>query len=117
MIEAYRELHHLGHANSVEAWCAGRLVGGIYGLAIQGLFAAESMFYGMRDASKVALVHLVSHLRARGYQLLDIQQLTEHTARLGAIEIPRQEYLARLAIALQCPTTFGPRLEGRRNDE
>ena len=75
-------------------------------MAIGGLFAAESKFYRVRDASKVALVHLVEHLRARGYTLLDIQQLTPHTARLGAVAIPRAEYLARLAAAIELPLTF-----------
>ena len=90
MIRAYRRMFALGHAHSVEVWHEGRLAGGVYGLAIGGLFAAESMFHRVRDASKVALVRLVEHLRRRGYRLLDIQQLTPHTARLGAIEIPRR---------------------------
>ena len=84
----------------------GQLAGGVYGVAIAGLFAAESMFHRVRDASKVALVHLVAHLRERGYTLLDIQQLTPHTAQFGAIEIPRREYLRRLAEALDRPATF-----------
>ena len=75
-------------------------------MALGGLFSAESMFHRVRDASKVALVHLVGHLRERGYRLLAIQQLTPHTARLGAIEIPRREYLRRLADAIDCPVTF-----------
>ena len=107
MIDAYIRLHKLGYAHSVEAWHDGRLAGGTYGLAIGGLFAAESMFYRVRDASKVALVHLVEHLRPRGYSLLDIQQLTPHTARFGAIEIPRKQYLRRLATALAQPVRFG----------
>jgi leucyl/phenylalanyl-tRNA--protein transferase len=111
MIEAYRRMFELGHAHSVEAWHQGRLSGGTYGIAIGGLFAAESKFYQVRDASKVALAHLVRHLKARGYRLFDIQQLTPHTARLGAIEIPRRTYLARLAEALVLPVTFGGQLE------
>jgi leucyl/phenylalanyl-tRNA---protein transferase len=111
MIRAYVRLHELGHAHSVEAWYEGRLAGGTYGVAIGGLFAAESMFYHVPDASKVALVRLVLHLRARGYQLLDIQQLTPHTARFGATEIPRNEYLARLSGAVRHPVEFGDRLE------
>ena len=107
MIAAYAHLFDLGHAHSVEAWEAGRLAGGVYGVAIGGLFAAESMFYHVRDASKVALVHLVSHLRVRGYVLFDIQQLTAHSAQLGAIEISRDEYLDRLAAAIDLPVTFG----------
>ena len=86
------------------------MVGGVYGVAIGGLFAAESMFYRERDASKVAVAHLVSHLQQRGYQLLDIQQLTPHTARLGASEISRPEYLRRLADAIRLPVTFGSKL-------
>ena len=107
MIRAYIRLFRLGHAHSVEVWQDGRLAGGTYGVAIAGLFAAESKFYRVRDASKVALVHLVQRLRARGYALLDIQQLTPHAARFGAIEIPRRQYLARLAKALAQPVTFG----------
>jgi leucyl/phenylalanyl-tRNA--protein transferase len=111
MIRAYTRMFELGHAHSVEAWYEGRLAGGTYGIAIGGFFAAESMFYRVRDASKVALVHLVAHLRSRKYQLLDIQQLTPHTARLGAIEIPRRDFLLRLAAALQAPVHFGEQLE------
>ena len=110
MIEAYRHLHELGHAHSVEVWQDGVLVGGTYGVALGGLFAGESMFCRVRDASKVALVHLVHHLRSRGYTLFDIQQLTEHTASLGAIEIPRASYLERLAAAIGLPVNFGTQL-------
>lgn len=112
MIAAYERLHTLGHAHSVEVWQAERLVGGVYGVSLGGLFAAESMFHRATDASKVALVHLVDHLRARGYTLLDIQQWTAHTGRFGASEIPRSQYLARLAEAVELPVTFGDRLEG-----
>jgi leucyl/phenylalanyl-tRNA--protein transferase len=107
MVRAYCRLFRLGHAHSVEAWQEGRLVGGVYGVAVGGLFAAESMFHEVRDASKVALVRLVSHLLRRRYVLLDIQQLTPHTAQFGAIAIARREYLLRLAQALRRPTTFG----------
>ena len=106
MIEAYTELHRLGHAHSIEIWADGQLVGGIYGIAIAGLFSGESMFHAVRDASKIALVHLVAHLQERGYVLFDIQQLTDHTASLGATEIPRDEYLRRLAATLTLPVTF-----------
>jgi len=116
MIRAYSRLAELGSAHSIEVWHEGRLAGGVYGVAIAGLFAAESKFYRVRDASKVALVHLASHLRVRGYALLDIQQYTPHTARLGAIEIARREYLARLAEALTLPVTFGERLESDAAD-
>jgi leucyl/phenylalanyl-tRNA---protein transferase len=106
MIRAYGRMFRLGHVHSAEAWHEGQLAGGVYGVAIGGLFAAESMFHRVRDASKVALVHLVAHLKARGYQLLDIQQLTPTTAQFGAIEVPRHEYLARLAAAIMRPVVF-----------
>lgn len=111
MIKAYTELFELGHAHSVEVWHRGQLAGGTYGVAIGGLFAAESKFFRLRDASKVALVHLVTHLKARGYKLLDIQQLTPHTSRLGAIEIPRRVYIGRIAEAVLLPVTFGEELD------
>ncbi len=106
MIGAYERLHVLGHAHSLEVWQDEELAGGLYGVAIGGFFAGESMFTRRRDASKVALVHLMDRLRRRGFQLFDIQFLTEHTARLGAIEITRRIYLKRLAAALACPATF-----------
>ena len=112
IMEVYERMHTLGYAHSVETWHEGELAGGVYGLALGGLFAAESMFYRVRDASKVAVVRLVEHLRARGYQLVDIQQLTEHMESLGAIEIRRRAYLARLRKAVELPVTFGDRLEG-----
>ena len=107
MIEAYERLHRLGHAHSVEVWHEGELAGGLYGVAIGGLFAGESMFTRVRDASKVALVHVTARLRERGYQLFDVQFLNDHTASQGAVEIPRREYLARLRRALERPATFG----------
>jgi leucyl/phenylalanyl-tRNA--protein transferase len=106
MIRAYEGLHALGYAHSIEAWQEGELAGGIYGVAIGGFFAGESMFSRCRDASKVALVHLVEHLRLRGFQLFDIQFRTEHTTRLGAVDLPRSEYLARLRAALSVPVSF-----------
>jgi leucyl/phenylalanyl-tRNA--protein transferase len=112
MIEAYEQLHAAGYAHSVEAWYEGQLAGGVYGVALGAMFAGESMFYHERDASKVSLMFLLDHLRARGYTLFDIQQLTPHTARLGATEIPRAEYLQRLAEAVARPITFGAQLEG-----
>ena len=101
IIVAYTELHRLGFAHSVEAWQNGRLVGGLYGVAVGGLFAGESMFHYERDASKVALVHLVERLRRGGFCLLDIQFMTDHLAQFGAIEIPRATYQAKLRRALQ----------------
>jgi len=106
MLTAYKRLHRLGHAHSIEAWQDGELAGGVYGLALGGMYSAESMFYRRRDASKAALVALVRHLRERGYTLLDIQQLTPHTARLGASEIPRHEFLARVAEAVARNVAF-----------
>jgi leucyl/phenylalanyl-tRNA--protein transferase len=106
MIEAYAELHRAGYAHSVEAWQKGALVGGVYGVAIGGFFAAESMFYRVRDASKAALYRLVEQLRERGFELLDVQQWTPHTGRLGVVEIPRRTYLRRLQMAVLLPRTF-----------
>jgi leucyl/phenylalanyl-tRNA--protein transferase len=106
MHEAYCRMHALGHAHSLEVWREEQLVGGIYGIAIGGYFSGESMFHRVRDASKVALVRLVEHLRTRGYVLFDIQQATPHTIRMGARELPREEFLARLEAALLLPVTF-----------
>jgi leucyl/phenylalanyl-tRNA--protein transferase len=106
MLAAYLRLHLLGHAHSIEAWLGGDLAGGVYGVALGGFFAAESMFHWRTDASKVALAALVDRLRARGFALLDIQLLTPHTARMGAVEIPRPEYLQRLKDALELDVTF-----------
>ncbi|HSM58881.1 MAG TPA: leucyl/phenylalanyl-tRNA--protein transferase [Candidatus Sulfomarinibacteraceae bacterium] len=106
LIEAYTELHRLGFAHSVEAWQDGQLVGGLYGVALNSLFAGESMFSRERDASKVALVHLVRRLRQRGFLLLDIQFLTDHLAQFGAIEIPRSQYKTRLQQAMLKPNRF-----------
>ncbi len=106
LVDAYVTLHRRGVAHSVEVWRDERLVGGVYGVSFGAMFAAESMFYRERDASKVALVHLVEHLRQRGYRLLDIQVLNEHTETLGGTEIARDEFLVRLAEALQLDVTF-----------
>ncbi|HEX8447790.1 MAG TPA: leucyl/phenylalanyl-tRNA--protein transferase [Sphingomonas sp.] len=98
---AYAALHHRGHAHSVEVWAAdGTLAGGLYGVALGGAFFGESMFSRRRDASKVALAHLVARLRVGGYRLLDCQFITDHLASLGAIEIPRADYVALLDSAL-----------------
>ena len=107
MRAAYVDLHHLGWAHSVEAWTAdGELAGGLYGVAIGGLFAGESMFHRHADASKVALVTLVERLRGGRATLLDVQWVTPHLASLGAIEIPRVEYLDRLAAAVHRPARW-----------
>ncbi len=108
MIRAYESLHRLGFAHSVEVWKGGSLAGGLYGVALGGLFAGESMFSRQRDASKVALVFLMDRLRQRGFQLFDIQFLNGHTARLGAVEVPRREYLRRLRAALDSRVSFAP---------
>jgi leucyl/phenylalanyl-tRNA--protein transferase len=108
---AYCKLYQLGYAHSVEIWHDGRLAGGAYGVAIGGLFAAESMFHYVTDASKVALVYLTRHLKSRGYVLMDIQQLTPHMQSLGAIEIPRSDYLRRLTHARSLAVSFGDALE------
>jgi len=101
-VTAYRRLHELGWAHSIEVWSGQALVGGLYGVAIGGLFAGESMFHRQRDASKVALVALVQLLAADGEsRLLDVQWRTDHLARMGAVELPRIEYAARLAAALR----------------
>ncbi len=106
MIAAYTQLHEAGYAHSVEVWSNGRLAGGLYGVAIGGFFAAESKFYRERDASKVALVALVDRLRERGFLLLDLQILNDHTKQFGATNIPRSEYLRRLAAAIRAPVHF-----------
>ena len=117
MIEAYIAMHQLGHAHSLEVWLNTKLVGGVYGIAIGGLFSAESMFYRERDASKVALANLVAHLNSRGYSLLDVQQWTPHTGRMGVVEIDREEYLERLATAVDQPISFGRKLESDSGNE
>jgi leucyl/phenylalanyl-tRNA--protein transferase len=96
IIAAYTRLHRLGVAHSVEAWRAQRLVGGIYGVDVDGAFAAESMFYHEPNASKLALLHLIDHLRHQGLDWIDIQLLTPHLARLGATAIPRDMFLEKL---------------------
>jgi leucyl/phenylalanyl-tRNA---protein transferase len=102
-IDAYVELHRLGWAHSVEVWRDGELAGGLYGLAIGGLFAAESKFHRERDASKVAVVELVTLMRDGGATLLDVQWTTPHLESLGAVDVPRDEYLRLLAAAIDLP--------------
>jgi leucyl/phenylalanyl-tRNA--protein transferase len=106
MIALYTELHHMGYAHSVESWYQGQLVGGLYGVALGGAFFGESMFSRMPDASKVAFVALIERLQERGFVLLDAQYSNPHTQRLGAIEIPRSEFLARLRAAVQLHCRF-----------
>lgn len=103
--EAYCELHRLGWAHSVETWQGGRLVGGLYGVAIGGLFAGESMFHRVTDASKSALVALVGLLDDEHApdRLIDVQWRTDHLASLGVVEVPRVAYLAKLEVAIGLP--------------
>jgi leucyl/phenylalanyl-tRNA--protein transferase len=106
IVTAYTRLHEAGHAHSFECWRDRELVGGIYGVAVGGLFAGESMFHTADDASKVALVSLVEHLRARNFTLFDIQMVTPTTRSFGAVELPRREYLQRLRAALRLTREF-----------
>jgi leucyl/phenylalanyl-tRNA--protein transferase len=101
-----RQLFDLGYAHSVESWEGDKLVGGLYGVSLGGAFFGESMFSRARDASKVALVHLVLRLRIGGYRLLDTQFVTEHLKQFGAIEISRAEYQRQLSAAIPVPTRF-----------
>jgi leucyl/phenylalanyl-tRNA---protein transferase len=96
VISAYMRFHQLGHAHSVEAWSGRRLVGGMYGVDVDGAFAAESMFYREPNASKLVLLHLIDHLQTRGLDWLDIQVLSPHLARLGAKAVRRDEFLKKL---------------------
>lgn len=104
--EAYVALFKTGHAHSVEVWHEGALAGGVYGVATRGLFAGESMFHRVSDASKVGLCHLVAHLKERDYALFDIQMVTPVTLQLGAKEISREDYLARLEKAVSIERSF-----------
>ena len=106
IIDAFLRLHEVGKAHSVEAYKDGELAGGLYGVALGGAFMGESMFSRIRDASKVCFVHLVRRLKERGYVLLDGQIQNDHLARLGAVEIPENEYLERLEGALRLRCTF-----------
>lgn len=108
IVELYGSLHSAGFAHSVECWHGGRLAGGLYGVAIGAAFFGESMVSLERDASKVALVHLVARLRRGGFVLLDAQFLTAHLARFGAIAIPRERYLGILAEAIAQTADFEP---------
>lgn len=106
LVQSYLELYRLGFAHSVECWREENLVGGLYGVSIAGAFFGESMFSREKDASKIALVHLVDRLKERGFELLDTQFLTPHLARFGAKEIPRKEYLGKLDKALKKKCIF-----------
>jgi leucyl/phenylalanyl-tRNA--protein transferase len=106
LIKAYVRLHDLGYAHSVEAWRDGKLAGGLYGVSLGAAFFGESMFHRERDASKVALVHLVERLRQRKFELLDTQATTSHLKKFGCVDIPAREYLARLRRALASEREF-----------
>ena len=107
MLDAYTRLHELGYAHSVETWQNGRLVGGLYGVAIGRAFFAESMFTRVDDASKVALVRLVKQLQAWNFHLIDCQQFSPHVSRFGAEEIPRADFIKHLDQALTLPDRRG----------
>lgn len=106
IIELYNDLHDMGRAHSVESWCDGKLVGGLYGVTLGAVFFGESMFSYERDASKIALVHLVMRLRKGGFQLLDTQFVTKHLSQFGAVEIHRGGYRQLLSAALDSNATF-----------
>jgi len=104
--DAAATIDQQGHAHSLECWQGRQLVGGVYGVAVGGFFAGESMFHRVSDASKVALFHLIDHLRKQGFVLFDIQMLTPITEQLGGVTIARAEYLRRLAEAVEKPVAF-----------
>ena len=106
IVRAYGRLHELGLAHSVEAYRHGELAGGLYGVAVGGVFCGESMFHRQRDASKVALVYLLDRMAERGFCLLDVQFMTEHLKQFGAEEIPQSDYLQRLGAALKLTCRF-----------
>ena len=106
IIESYERLHELGHAHSIEAWSQNKLAGGLYGVAIGGAFFGESMFHRVTDASKIALVALVEHLREKKFALLDTQWTTPHLQQFGVIEISRDQYLKSLESAMELPRKF-----------
>jgi leucyl/phenylalanyl-tRNA--protein transferase len=112
IVALYTELHARGHAHSIECRIDGRLVGGLYGVTVGAAFFGESMFSRERDASKVALVHLVARLIRGGFILLDCQFMTEHLRSFGAIEIPREAFKERLAGAIDRPASFQRELGG-----
>ncbi|HEX2787011.1 MAG TPA: leucyl/phenylalanyl-tRNA--protein transferase [Ignavibacteria bacterium] len=104
--ELYIELHKMGFAHSVESYFEGKLVGGLYGVTINGAYFGESMFTKATDASKVALVHTVERLKEKGFKLLDTQFINQHLVQFGAIEISKDEYMKMLEEALQVKTSF-----------
>ena len=117
IIALYTDLHELGRAHCVEAWLDGRLVGGLYGVALGAAFFGESMFSTERDASKVALVHLVGRLRKGGFKLLDTQFVTEHLTQFGVVELQRSGFRQMLSTALDGSATFETELTQPELDE
>jgi leucyl/phenylalanyl-tRNA---protein transferase len=106
IIESYINMHHLGHAQSLEVWQGDKLAGGLYGVTIGGAFFGESMFSEVSNASKVGFYYLIERLKKLGFILLDTQYINEHTYKLGAIEIPKSLYLKLLAQAIELPVSF-----------
>lgn len=106
-MDVYGELHELGYAHSVEVWSESKMVGGLYGVSINGGFFAESMFHYKTDASKFAIYHLIKHMNERSMALLEVQFITDHLQSLGAITISREKYLNKLESALALKTSFG----------
>src|SRR4051794_10105616 len=104
--DLYGRLHQIGHCHSIEAWDGDHLAGGLYGVSLGGAFFGESMFHRQRDASKVALVHLVNRLREREFELLDTQATTSHLRRFGCVDVPAREYLRRLRHAITKQRVF-----------
>ena len=108
MITAYSRLHQIGHAHSIETWMEGQLVGGLYGVSIGRMFYGESMFSRKTDASKIALAHLSAQLQRWNFGMIDCQMNTSHLASLGAREIPRREFIARLQELIHYPDIASP---------
>jgi len=117
IVRLYSSLHDMGFTHSVECWQQGQLVGGLYGVSLGGVFFGESMFSRKRDASKVALVHLIARMKYSGFTLLDTQFVTDHLQTLGAIEIPRAEYRNKLTEALSLSSQFYSGVETPELDE
>ena len=117
IIKLYTDLYEMGRAHSVECWHDGELVGGLYGVALGGAFFGESMFSCRRDASKVALVHLVVRLLKGGFKLLDTQFVTKHLSQFGAVEIHRSGYRQLLSAALDANATFYREIDESELDE
>jgi len=113
IIDLYTSLHHIGHAHSLECWRNGELAGGLYGVMLGGVFFGESMFSRQRDASKVALVHLMFRMHTGNFAFVDTQFITKHLTQFGAIEIPRQQYMVMLDEALKLHANFNAPISER----